>query len=63
MNLIIDLSLNKRKEYIYDTIFIIINKYIKIIRYFLLSKRLILCNYQKKFIKKMYLNIIYLITS
>ena len=29
---------NKRKNYVYNTIFIIINKYIKIIRYLIINK-------------------------
>ena len=40
MNFIIDLSLSKRNEYIYNAIFIVINRYIKIIRYFLITKKI-----------------------
>ena len=38
MNFITNLSLNKRKNYVYNTIFIIINKYIKIIKYLIINK-------------------------
>ena len=37
MNFIINLSSNKRKNYIYNTIFIIIDKYIKIIKYLIIN--------------------------
>ena len=40
MNFIIDLSLNKRKEYIYNVILMIIDRYIKIIKYLLIIKKI-----------------------
>ena len=38
MNFIINLLSNKRKDYVYNAILIIINKYIKIIRYLIINK-------------------------
>ena len=40
INFITNLLLNKYKDYIYNAIFIVINKYIKIIRYFLIIKKI-----------------------
>ena len=38
INFIINLSSTKRKKYVYNTILIIINKYIKIIKYLIINK-------------------------
>ena len=40
INFIMNLSLSKRRGHIYNAIFIIINRYIKMMRYFLIIKKI-----------------------
>ena len=55
MNFITDLSSNKRKKIIYDTILIIIDRYIKIIKYFFIIKKINAIQLLNLFYKKIVL--------
>jgi len=52
LNFIIDLLSNRRRNGVYNLIFIIINKYIKVIKYFFIIKRINIINFVKLFIDK-----------
>ena len=52
MNFIIDLSYNKRKEIVYDSILIKINRYIKIIKYIFVIIKIDVVALTKIFFKK-----------
>jgi len=52
LNFIINLSPNRRRDGVYDLILIIINKYIKIIRYFFIIKTINIVDFIKFFIDK-----------
>ena len=55
MNFIINLLLNKRKNYVYDSIFVIINKYIKMMRYLSIIKKINIMKLLDLFYKKIIL--------
>ena len=55
MNFIIEFSLNKRRDVVYDSILIIIDRYIKMIKYILIIKRINVVKLTKMFFEEIVL--------
>ena len=55
MNFIIKLFSNKKRDVVYDSILMIINRYIKIIKYILIIKKIDVAKLTKVFFKKIVL--------
>ena len=55
MNFIIDLSSNKRKSFLYNAILVIIDKYTKMIKYFLIIIKVDVTKLTKLFFEKIIL--------
>ena len=55
INFVIDLSFNKRKKVLYDSILIIMNRYIKMIRYIFIIVKIDIVALTKMFFEKIVL--------
>ena len=55
MNFVMKLSLNKKRDVVYDSILIIINRYIKMIKYVSIIKKVDVAKLTKMFFKKIIL--------
>ena len=55
MNFIIDLSLSRRRDCVYDTILIIVDRYIKIIRYLSITKKINVFDLEQLLMKEIFL--------
>ena len=56
MNFVIDLSFNKRKEVVYDSILIIMNRYIKMIKYIFIIVKIDVVALTKMFFEEIVLH-------
>ena len=55
MNFVIELSLSKRRDVVYDSILMIIDQYIKIIKYILIIKKINVAELTKVFFEEIVL--------
>ena len=56
MNFVIELSSNKRRDVVYDSILMIIDRYIKMIKYISIIKKIDVAELTKVFFKKIVLH-------